>query len=197
MKIGIQLGLVALSIFIGYLIWNSIESKIVLTETVEARNKVVQAKLEQIRDAQVEYKKVRGEYANSFDKLLDFLANDSIIQVKMEGEVPDSLLGQEAIALELGIITRDTTKIPVRSILFPDNFDAIVDSMPYIPYTGGKTFSINAGEVEKGKVNVKVFAVTAYFKDVYAGLKTENEGYDMLDSLSIGSMEDPTTNGNW
>lgn len=197
MKIGIQLGLVALSIFIGYLIWDSIESKIVLTETVETRNKVVQAKLEQIRDAQVEYKKVRGEYANSFEKLADFLTNDSVVQVKMEGEVPDSLLGQEAKALELGIITRDTTKIPVRSILFTDNFDAIVDSMPYVPFAGGKTFSINAGEVEKGKVNVKVFAVTAYFKDIYAGLKTENEGYDMLDSLSIGSMEDPTTNGNW
>lgn len=197
MKIGIQLGLAALAIFIGYLIWDSIESKIVLTETVETRNKVVQAKLEQIRDAQVEYKKVRGEYANSFEKLADFLQNDSIIQVKMEGEVPDSLLGQEALALEMGIISRDTTKIPVRDILFQDNFSAIVDSMPYIPFAGGKTFAINAGEVEKGKVNVKVFAVTAYLTDVYAGLKTDNEGYDMADSLTIGSMEEPTTNGNW
>lgn len=197
MKIGIQLGLAALAIFIGYLIWDSIESKIVLTETVETRNKVVQAKLEQIRDAQVEYKKVRGEYANSFEKLTDFLQNDSIVQVKMEGEVPDSLLGQEALALEMGIISRDTTKIPVRDILFQDNFNAIVDSMPYIPFASGKTFSINAGEIEKGKVNVKVFAVTAYLTDVYAGLKTDNEGYDMADSLTIGSMEEPTTNGNW
>lgn len=197
MKIGIQVGLLALSILIGYLIWDSIDSKIVLTETVEARNKVVQAKLEQIRDAQVEYKKVRGEYAGSFDQLTDFLKNDSIPQVKMEGEVPDSLLGKEALALEMGIITRDTTKIPVRNILFTKNFQAIVDSMPYIPYTNGKTFAINSGEIEKGKVKVKVFAVTAYLKDVYAGLKTDNEGYDMADSLSIGSMEEPTTNGNW
>jgi len=197
MKIGIQIGLLALSVLIGYLIWDSIESKIELTETVKVRNGVVQAKLEQIRDAQVEYKRVRGEYADSFKKLTDFLKNDSIVQVKMEGEVPDSLLGQEAKALEMGIIKRDTTKIPVRDILFQDNFNAIVDSMPYVPYTQGKTFAIDAGEVEKGKVQVKVFVVTAYLKDIYAGLKTDNEGYDMADSLSIGSMEEPKTNGNW
>lgn len=197
MKIGIQVGLLVLSILIGYLIWDSIESKIVLTESVAERNAVVQAKLEQIRDAQVEYKRVKGEYANSFDKLTGFLKNDSIVQVKMEGEVPDSLLGQEAKALEMGIIRRDTTKIPVRDILFEDNFNSIVDSMPYVPYTDGKTFAIDAGEVEKGKVTVKVFVVTAYLKDIYAGLQTENEGYDMLDSLSIGSMVEPKTNGNW
>lgn len=197
MKIGIQIGLLALSVLIGYLIWDSIESKIELTETVKVRNEVVQAKLEQIRDAQIEYKRVRGEYADSFEKLTDFLRNDSIVQVKMEGEVPDSLLGQEAKALEMGIIRRDTTKIPVRDILFQDNFDNIVDSMPYVPFTDGKTFAIDAGELEKGKVTVKVFAVTAYLRDIYSGLKTENEGYDMADSLSIGSMEEPKTNGNW
>ncbi len=197
MKIGIQLVLAALAIFVAYMVWDSIDSKIVLTETVEKRNKVVQERLEQIRDAQVEYKKVRGEYANSFDKLKDFLMNDSIVQVKMEGEVPDSLLGQEAKALEMGIIKRDTTKIPVKNELFKDNFDAIVDSMMYIPFSGGKQFAIRAGEVEKGKVKVKVFEVVAHLTDIYKGLDTDNEGYDMKDSLMIGSMAEPTTNGNW
>lgn len=197
MKIGIQLLLAIGAIFMGYMIWNSIESKIVLTETVEERNNVVIERLEQIRDAQVEYKKVKGQYAGSFDQLINFLENDSIIQVKMEGEVPDSLLGKEAEALALGIIKRDTTKIPVREELFKGNFSSIVDSMMYIPFTNGKNFIIRAGEVEKGKVKVKVFEVVAHLKDIYQGLDTDNEGYDMADSLRIGSMEEPTTNGNW
>jgi hypothetical protein len=29
------------------------------------------------------------------------------------------------------------------------------------------------------------------------GLETENEGYDMTAFMSVGSMEEPTTNGNW
>ena len=197
MKLGIQALLIIGSIFMAYLIWDSIESKIILTETVNSRNEVVRARLEQVRDAQVEYKKTRGEYANSFDKLIDFLENDSIPLVKMIGEVPDSLLGKEDIALALGIIIRDTIKNPVRNIIFTDNFEAVVDSLPFIPYAGGKKFTINSGEVEKGKVRVKVFEVKAALTDVYKGLKTDNEGYDMTSFIAIGSMEEPTTNGNW
>lgn len=197
MKIGIQIGLAILSVFVAYLIWNSIDSKIVLTENVEMRNKVVHERLEQIRDAQVEYKKIRGQYAGSFDQLIDFLKNDSVVLVKMEGEVPDSLLGQEALALEMGIIVRDTTKIPVREQLFSENFESIVDSMAFIPFSGGKQFTIAAGAIEKNKMKVAVFEVKASLTDVYKGLETDNEGYDMSEFITIGSMEEPTTNGNW
>jgi len=197
MKIGIQAALAILSIFIAYLIWDSVDSKIVLTESVATRNKVVQQKLEQIRDAQVEYNKVRGEYAGTFEQLVDFLENDSIVQVKMEGEVPDSLLGKEAEALRLGIIIRDTIKIPVREELFKENFQSFVDSISYIPFSRGEKFTIAAGELEKGKMKVKVFEVKAPITAVYKGLKTDNEGIDMTLFIAIGSMEEPTTNGNW
>ena len=197
MKIGIQIGLALVSIFIAYLIWDSIDSKIILTENVEIRNQAVQERLSQIGSAQIEYKKVKGQYAGSFDQLINFLKNDSIVLVKMEGEVPDSLLGQEALALEMGIIIRDTTKIPVREQLFKENFESIVDSITFIPYAGGKQFTITAGAIEKNKMNVAVFEVKAELTDVYKGLKTDNEGYDMSKFIAIGSMEEPTTNGNW
>jgi hypothetical protein len=197
MKIGIQLGLAILAGLIAYMIWDSIDSKIVLTETVEIRRTEVKARLTQISDAQIEYKKVRGAYAGSFDALTDFLKNDSIIQVKMEGEVPDSLLGKEALALEMGIIKRDTTKIPVREILFTDNFDEIVANLAIIPNTDGKQFTIKAGAIEKHKNQVPVFEVNAAFTDIFMGLETDNEGYDMTKLMAVGSMEEPKTNGNW
>ncbi len=193
----VKIAFVLVICFLAYLNFNSIDSKIVLTESVEIRNKVVRERLEQIRDAQVEYKKVRGEYAKNFDNLIDFLSNDSIPQVKMEGEVPDSLLGKEALALEMGIIKRDTTKIPVREILFVENFNKVLDSLAYIPYSGGVKFTMDAGKVEKGKVVVGVFEAKASLKDVYKGLKTDNEGIDMSEFIAIGSMDEPTTNGNW
>ena len=197
MKIGIQLGLAILAGFIAYMIWDSIDSKIVLTETVKVRRNEVKERLTQISEAQIEYKKVRGAYAGSFDALTNFLKNDSIVQVKMEGEVPDSLLGKEALALEMGIIKRDTTKIPVREILFTDNFDKIVDNMSIIPFAEGKQFTIKAGAIEKNKNQVSVFEVSAALTDIYAGLETDNEGYDMTEFMAVGSMEEPTTNGNW
>lgn len=197
MKIGIQIVLALGSIFMAYLIWNSIDSKMILTEAVDARNAATQERLTHISEAQVEYKKARGIYAGSFDDLIDFLKNDSIIQVKMEGEVPDSLLGKEALALEMGIIKRDTSKIPVKEILFTENFNNIVDSIPYIPHADGKQFTIAISTIEKNKLKMPVFEVKAELKDVYLGLKTDNEGYDMSKHLAVGSLEEAKINGNW
>ena len=197
MKIIIQIVLAIASIGMAYLIWNSIDSKIILTENVAIRDAATQERLTHISEAQIEYKKVKGAYAGSFDDLIYFLKNDSVIQVKMEGEVPDSLIGKEALALEMGIIKRDTTKIPVQDILFLENFNSIVDSIAYIPYAGGKQFTIAIGSIEKNKIKLPVFEVKASYKDIYKGLKTDNEGYDMEKFHAVGSLEEAKTNGNW
>lgn len=197
MKLAIQLVLIVASAFMGYLIYDSIDSKIQLEKEVKARKLVVIERLEQIKEAQINYKKVRGEYAKSFDQLRNFLENDSIIVVKAIGVVPDSLLGQEAKALAMGIIVRDTSKIAVREELFKDNFDEVVKSLDIIPFSEGTKFGINAGEIEKGKVKVKVFEVTAPYTEIFKGLKTDNEGIDMTQALILGSMTEPSINGNW
>ncbi len=106
-------------------------------------------------------------------------------------------MGNEAEALRLKIIIRDTTKIPVREELFKENFQTFVDSISYIPFSGGEKFTIAAGELEKGKMKVKVFEVKAPITSVFKGLETDNEGIDMSLFIAIGSMEEPTTNGNW
>lgn len=193
----IKLVFVALIAVAAYMNYDSIQSKIELEKEIKKRNKVVQTKLEKIRDAQIEYKKLKGEYAGSFNQLLDFLNNDSLIIVYSEGEVPDSLLGHEARALELGIIVRDTTKVPVRQELFKEDFDKIVKDMNIVPYSDGVEFEIAAGEIEKGKVMVKVFEVKTQYKNVYNGLDLKNEGVDLDAYIAVGSMEEPTTNGNW
>ncbi|MBL4593100.1 MAG: hypothetical protein JKX68_04695 [Flavobacteriales bacterium] len=188
---------VGLIVLIAYMNYNSIESKISLTENVKTRKKAVQQRLEQIRDAQVQYKKVRGVYAANFESLIDFLENDSIPVIFMDGEVPDSLIGREAEALALGIITRDTTQTPVKELLFIGNFNSILDSLIFIPFSGGKQFNIDAGMIHKNKMDIPVFMASAKYTLIYLGLQTDNEGYDMTDSLMIGSMEEATTNGNW
>ena len=197
MKIIIQIVLAIASVGMAYLIWNSIDSKMILTEHVEARNIATQERLTQISEAQIEYKKVKGTYAASFEDLTYFLKNDSVVQVKMEGEVPDSLLGRESLALQMGIIKRDTTKIPVKDILFMENFNSIVDSLAYIPHADGKQFSIAVGTIEKSKMKMPVFEAKASLKDVYKGLETDNEGYNMDKFLTVGSLEEAKTNGNW
>ena len=57
--------------------------------------------------------------------------------------------------------------------------------------------TIKAGAIEKHKNQVPVFEVNAAFTDIFMGLETDNEGYDMTKFMAVGSMEEPKTNGNW
>src|SRR5690606_16178545 len=101
-----------------------------------------------------------------------------------EGFVPDSLTEQQAV--EMGIVSRDTSFIAVRdSILKNIN----IDSLKYIPFSGGEIFSIDAGQIEKNKVNVNVFEVSAKYGQFLKGLNTKNENVDLEKDLKVGSMQ--------
>ncbi len=197
MKLVIQIALAIASLFVAYMIYDSIQSEIEFRKETERRKEVVVERLKQIRDAQVMYKSRKGEYAKSFDKLINFLQHDSIEVIFSVGDLPDSLIGQEAKAIEMGIITRDTSLIPVRDTLFSGHFAQVVDSLPYIPFSGGKKFNIDAGEVESGKVKVKVFEVSASLGNIYRGLDLSNKNIDTSEVIKVGSMEEATLNGNW
>lgn len=186
--------LILVAVYVNY---TSVSNKIKLEKDITSRKAVVIERLEQVKEAQINFKKVKGFYAGSFEQLTHFLMNDSLVYINAIGEVPDSLLGQEAKALELGIISRDTALIAVRDELFQPNFQQVVDSLSFIPFSGKKKFKIESGEIEKGKVKVKVFEVNAPYTDIFRGLKTDNEGIDMTKSLTLGSMVEPTINGNW
>ncbi len=197
MKLVIQIVLAIASLFVAYMIYDSIQSEIEFRKETERRKEVVVERLKQIREAEVMYKSRRGEYAKTFDQLINFLHNDSIEVVFSEGDLPDSLIGQETKAIEMGIITRDTTLIPVRDTLFSGQFEQVVDSLPYIPFSGGKKFNIDAGEIESGKVKVKVFEVSASLGNIYRGLDLSNKNIDTSEVIKVGSMEEATLNGNW
>ena len=103
----------------------------------------------------------------------------------------------------MGIVTRDTFYISVKDSIFSANYlkehiaPFYFDSLPFIPFSAKKKFEIRAGEIEKGGLWVSVFEVFASFKDFYTGLNTENEDVDLSDGLKVGSMDEPSTSGNW
>lgn len=194
----IKLVLVVIVAFVALMNYNSIQDKIELEKEIAHRTDVVISHLEHIKDAQVAFKREKGYYSRDFRQLTNFLENDSLVMVKAIGEVPDSLLGQEALALELGIIIRDTSLIPVKNEMWiGEDFDKIVKEMAVIPFSGGKEFSIEAGELEKNNQKIKVFEVSASYKDIFAGMEVQNEGVDLEDFMILGSMSEPKTTGNW
>lgn len=192
MKYGIQAALLIVAGVLAYLIYDGIQNKIEFRNEAEARREVVYQRLENVAHAQKQFKQERNKYASNFPELLNFVQNDSLTIIKAIGNVPDSLTETEAV--ELGIVTRDTSLVPATTI-FPSGF--AVDSLKYVPFSGGEEFKIKAGVIEKNKVNVNVFEVSTTLESVYKGLKTKNEAVKLTDEIKVGSMNEPITTGNW
>ena len=58
-------------------------------------------------------------------------------------------------------------------------------------------YNIDANVIEKGKVSVQVFEISATYRDVFSGLDAENKKYDLNSLLKVGSMTEASLNGNW
>lgn len=157
----------------------------------DARYEVIEQRLKDIRQLQISYKKTRGFYCQSLDSLIYFVNNDSIIEVKATGEVPDSLT--EFQALQQKIITRDTFLTPAMEVVFNSKYmetrdvryQLVVDSLPYVPFAGGAKFILNAGEIDRGNAMVPVFEAM------------DSKPFDPEYVLKVGSMTEPSVSGNW
>lgn len=198
----IKLILWPIIIILAYFVYNSIKSEISFQKEAKKRISENVQKLKDLRALQIAYKKVNNVYAGSFDDLMIFLDNGLMPIIKAEGETPDSLSETEALAL--GIISRDTSFSSVKDIIFNDtylntrdeNYPLDRNALTKIPYTDIQ-YNIDAGIIEKGKVMVQVFEISATYKNILIHLDAENKKYDLNKLLKVGSMEEASLNGNW
>ena len=204
-KIALQLVMVALVFFLGFKVYESIMEPVEYKTSTDVREKVIKEKLGYIKSLEIEYKKIYGSYISNFDTLIDFYHNDSMPIVMKIGTVPDTLT--EDMALEMGIISRDTTKIAIKDTLLQDMEHFNVDELAIVPFTKGKvTFELESGTVERANFDVPVFEVKCYKKDYLAEIKAQEllhndilllKEDDKFPGLKLGSLTEPSTDGNW
>lgn len=192
MATGVAAVLILLSGYLAYANYNSIDTPIQFMKEKQRRYAGVVQSLKDLRQVEIAYKKQHKKFCGNMDTLINFLSHDSVIIVKMTGVVPDTL--SEPEALELGIITRDTTLYPASEIAFDSKYMETRDSkfkldlatLRYVPFTDNVEFTIDAGEITRlSGAKVQVFEI----KDA--------QPFDEKDVMLVGSMVDPTTSGNW
>lgn len=204
----ITLILIPLNIMLLYLVYNSIDSDVVFTKQAKERISENVQKLKDLRTLQIAFKKEKNVFANDFPTLLGFLMNDSLQIIKSEGETPDSMINGKQLtdirALELGLIKRDTFYVSAKNSIFDEtylntrneNFTLDINTISKIPFTD-LDYNIEASEIEKGKVAVQVFEISASYRNVLIGLDAENKKYALDNLLKVGSMTEASLNGNW
>jgi len=191
---------VALSIIIvvlAYLVYESIMRPVRFNAATASREEKVIGRLIDLRTSQQFYKREYNRYTTSFDTLINFLKKGDIPVVKMVPDPNDTTFSKTI---------RDTLGyVKVADSLFGKRPNFSLDSLRYIPYTVNTPFEIAAGEIDRGGIKVSVFEVKAHYSTFLKGLDRQlvtnliksKEDIDRYPGLKVGSMEEPSVDGNW
>ncbi len=206
----IQILFVLVIIVLGYLIVDSIMEPIRFNQEVEVRERSTIDRLIDIRDAQKAYKDIYKRYTGSFDTLIAFLDTGSFAVVRAIGEIPEEWLDEMGFekarekALADGVISRETTKVPVMDSLFGVGYP--IDSLRVVPYTENVLFSMESGEIlTSSNLIVQVVEVSVLYDDLLNGMdgqlivnyKDERMKIVGFEGVKFGSLEEGTLTGNW
>lgn len=195
-----------LSIFLGYLIFKSINAPIKFKQVRQERYASVIAKLKDIRDSQEAYKTVNGKYANDFNSLVKFIdtGNYTITQQRDSSYIYlDKSFG---IELSKDTILIDTLGVvKVKDSLFKN--DIRYKTMMNVPYaSSGQKFDLKSDIIDKSGFRAPVFEAkvrkSVILFDQPQDLLSREMAHQSVEEvngadLSVGSLVDVSTNGNW
>lgn len=171
----LKIALFLVIMVLAYFLVETISEPIRFEKEKAVRYAQVIERLKMIRTAQIAHRDVKGTFSDDWNELVDFIKNGELQVVKVIGNPDDSLD-------VLAGITYDTLMVSVADSFFRDY---PIDSISYIPFTAGKQFSLQAGQVTKGNIKVNVFQVE------------DTAPFDPRKVLRVGSMSDANLSGNW
>ena len=98
------------------------------------------------------------------------------------------------------------TLVPVKDTLFNGRENLALDSLAYIPFSGGKPINMKAVIKIVSGVNVPLFEANAPYDELLRGLdrqliinaKADCRDKNRFEGLQVGSVDTPNNNaGNW
>lgn len=208
MKLVIQLLLWVVILFLGYLVFNSIYQPIKFNEIKEKRYAKVIENLKDIRAAQLAHRKVTGKFEGDFDNLVRFLdtAQFTLTQRRDTTFLDEEYLETYGVDKYVESTIVDTLGYrPVKDSLF--NNSNRYKNMMKVPLEGvDAEFEMEAGTVNKSGSRIPVFeakiAKDVLLADQDKDLVEQEKQVVSVDDvngayITVGSMEEITTKGNW
>ena len=225
-KIVIEIVLFAAILGLVYAIYSSIMKPVNFNKEKAQRETVAIQRLKDIRTLQVAYKGVSGKFLSSVDSLCDFYNNGKMKIVMQVGSEDDSLamVHTQAVKKQLGgkvtnaqldelflkgdkdLVFAVETEIPVRDTLFQNRPDFRVDSLKYIPFSGGMAVEMESVNRMVSGVNVPLFEARMPYRALLKGLDNQLRinldaqcrDQNKYEGLQVGSVTTPNNNaGNW
>lgn len=193
MKTVIPVSLTIVILVLAYLVFDSIMEPVYFRQEANVREDRVIDRLKDIREAQIAHRSRYGRFTGDLDSLANFIKNDSLAIITAIGTVPDTIT--EAEAVKKGIVQRDTMWVSAKDSLFK-NKRYPVDSLPYVPFSEGKRFTMESSTIERGLVELPVFKASTEIPHYMRGLDYQIY-YTREKGLQVGSLVESSLSGNW
>lgn len=195
--------LLVLAIFLGYKIYQGIMEPIRFAKIKVERYKPVIKNLKIIRDAEMKFYEVTGNYTKDKQGLIQFIDTAQLALTETKTIVEKVNRGGGIV---IDVEKRVTDTIGYEPVLkYFENRD--YKNMWQVPGVPGKEFEVEIGTVEKvAGLVVPTFYVKTPKEDILKGLsislvKQEKEAIetDQIkgEYVSVGSLEEVSTGGNW
>lgn len=209
MKTALNIVFTVIIVVLVYFLIQSIMKPIRFNKEKDARETAIKEKLIDIRTAQEAFKSVKGSYTGSFDTLITFLKADSLPLVYKLGSLTDEMIAEgitsEKEAVKKGLISRDTSYIPVRDSIFNKGYP--IETLRFVPGMENTEFQMSAARVmTTSMVLVNVFEAyvlnDTFLRDLdrqlvvnYNEQRTKITGFP---GMKVGDIRVPNNNaGNW
>jgi len=228
-KIAVECALAALIVLLVWLTVKSVQKPVKFNKEVAARSQVAIQRLKDIRTLQVAFKSETGRFSPTMDSLKMFYESGKMAIVMQIGSMDDSLAvaNTEAIKKAAGkkatkeqileqlqeaykkgtpVVYSVTTQVPVKDTLFNNRPDFHIDSLAYIPFSGGQKTEMESTVKLVSGVHVPLFEARMPYKALCKGLDNqlrinldaERRDQNKYEGLQVGSVTAPNNNaGNW
>ncbi len=208
MKIILQSVLWLVILFLGYLIYNSVQAPIEFQKVKKKRYLPTIDKLKDVRKAERAAREVTGEYIGDWDSLIRFIDTaEFVITERRDTSYLDTEFKRNfGVDKYISDVVIDTLGYySVKDSIFK-NTDRYKEMM-YVPGTDRKVkFELEAGNITEGKTKIPVFEASVDKSVLLADQDknfVENERkLQSVDDISgpiikVGDMNKVTDSGNW
>lgn len=195
----INIALALIALLLVYLVYRSISEPVVFENVRKERELKVVQSLKDIRNTQTLFKQTYNRYTGDFDSLIEYIKTGQLPVVNIVADPNDTTFTKT--------INDTVGYIAVADSLFKNREDFKVENLRYVPYSENEKveFELQAGFITRGGLKVAVFeAKTPYYVYLYDldqqrvnNLRAEQEDLEKYPGLKVGSMDEPSLNGNW
>ena len=227
-KIVVEVVLAAIIVLLVWLTVKSIQKPVKFNNEVAVRSQVAIQRLKDIRTLQVAFKSANGRFSPTMDSLKLFYEEGKMNIIMQIGSLDDSIAVANTEAIKKAnkrlkpaelteklaqayaagqkVVFSTVTAIPVKDTLFHNRPDFCIDSLAYIPYSGGQKVEMESAIKTVSGVQVPLFEARMPYRALCKGLDNQlrinldadRKDQNKYEGLQVGSVTAPNNNaGNW